>query len=87
MSKTQKKPTTKSKPIIKVVWKDHYSCQLKSGWSGDLDLSPVLVTSVGVVVAKDKEVLCLAQNWDGDTTHGNTISILKNCIVSKKIIK
>ena len=87
MSKKKKKLTENSLPIEKIVWKDHFSSQLKSGWQGaDLDITPVVVTSVGHKVVEDKEVVALSQNADQSGTHGNVIAILKNCIISRKTL-
>lgn len=90
MSKQTKKPKKKSNSMKKaerVEWKDHFSQQ---GWSDSYDMNPVVVTSFGVPVRENKEVLVLAQNavYETDTAgHGNNIIIVKKCIVSRKEIK
>lgn len=87
MSSVKEKPKLK---LEKVVWKDHFSVLYKQGWQDHHtpDLEPVHVCSVGVKMAENREVLILAQNYDKfSNIGGNTIAILKNCIVSRKVVR
>lgn len=84
MSKTKGKLGPKSETgWIKVEWEDHFSNIYRQGWS-ESDLMPVVVTSVGVVLAENKKVLALAQNKSNGDHFGNVINILKRCIISRK---
>lgn len=85
-SKIVKQPKKSKSTWVKVVWKDHFSQELKSGWGEDLDITPVLVTSVGVVVKENKEVVTLAQNLSDGGHRGNTMNILKALIKSRKTL-
>jgi len=75
------------KKALKVKWKDHFSQQ---GWSDSFSMKPVIVTSFGVPLRENKEVLVLAQNAayeEGTAGAGNNIIIMKKCIISRKEIK
>lgn len=75
------------KKALQVKWKDHWSQQ---GWTDTHAMTPVIVTSFGVPMKENKEVLVLAQNAvyeDSTAGAGNNICIIKKCIVSRKELK
>lgn len=81
------KKKTKMQSALRVKWKDHFSFQ---GRTDKTDSTPVIVTSFGVPIKEDKEMLVLAQNCtydSGNAGAGNTMAIIKKCIVSRKKIK
>lgn len=72
---------------LRVEWNDHFSQQ---GWTDASDLKPVIVTSFGIPLRENKEVLVLAQNATYETGvagSGNVIVIMKKCIISSKVMK
>ncbi len=86
-----KKPAKKSNNIgklIKVSWEDHYSV---AGWQKNVSRTdPVIVTSVGYVMAETPKMLVLAQSWTGedfDYSSGNHKGIIKSCITARKTLK
>lgn len=85
--KKQNKPSkntgTVTKPILRIDWEDH--CTANGRWSNikEMDVSPKLVCSVGVLVHEDKKMVVLAQNVMSDVTMADTINIIKSCIVKR----
>lgn len=82
-SKNEKQSKKSKNTWVKIDWKDHFSQPYEQGWSKAPDLEPVVVTSVGVVYAENKEVVSLAQNVSSEGHYGNTMNILKSCIVKR----
>lgn len=72
----------------KIVWEDHCSFS-HAVWrqKEEFDLKPVTVTTVGYVVKENKKMIVVAGHVTSEGTCHGDMSILKNCIVSKKKLK
>lgn len=93
MKNKTKKPSKKLEatkriyPIEHVFWNDHYTGQKNWTDAEHLDRKgPLVCTSVGMRIFEDKETLVLAQNMGENATCADTVTILKNCIKTRKII-
>jgi hypothetical protein len=85
--KTQKSKSetivTKSFDIVRVDWKDHFSGNYSWGNIEDMDVTPKICTSVGVLVRDDDETVTLAQNLTESQRVADSTTILKSCIIKQ----
>ena len=93
MSNKKKKPAKKSKStkvqafdILQVRWEDHFSGNHQWGNANELRTKPMICMTVGHLVHEDKKTITLAMNM-GESLHvADTTTVLKNCIVSRKVL-
>ena len=70
-----------------IEWRDSKSVQ---GWRHyeDINLEPLLCTTVGFVVAEDdKDITVGASFCEASEAYAEIVTIPKECIVKKKLIK
>lgn len=74
--------------LLEITWLDH--CTGPSGWMEyeDVELEPLVMTSVGYFIKQNKKYIVLAQNKHlNEAVCSDTILIIKSCIKKIKVVK
>lgn len=73
-------------PIEIVVWNDAHALEHEWTEQKDVECKPLVVTSIGFVVAENELGICLALDQSEDGYYNGIGFIPKSCVVSRQVL-